>query len=74
MYPSVFSWRLQRQEEGVREGEESMVLGARAGGLTSKAHLCVPIYNSPGVFAFLASFFPHLYIGIYQHVLGFVLA
>lgn len=56
------------------EREESAVLGAGAGGLTSKAHLCVPIYNSPGVFAFLASFFPHLHIGIYQHVLGFVLS
>lgn len=55
------------------EREESMVLGARAGGLASKAHLCVSIYNSPGVFAFLTSFFPHLYVGIYQHVLGFVL-
>lgn len=67
MCPSVFSWRQQKREEVVGEREESMVLGARVG------DLCVSIYNSPGVFAFLTSFFPHLYIGIYQHVLGFVL-
>ena len=71
MCPSVFSWRQQRWEEGVGEREESMVLGARAGSL---AYLLVSIYKSPEVFAFLTSFFPHLYIGIYQHVLGFVLA